>query len=176
MDSLISLLKHPYVVVARLAEVLYEQRSNATYERLRSRLTERHRFREDEYEKLKTIFEGIQSDLEAQVKALERVIKYPETDKTKEFLEEFPKNIGHPVLQLKAILKDMGGQTEKGYYRMYDHLRERRELTDEYLKALAHQLSEFIDFIKSSLKTAKKEAKRYQFSVGRGQHSHILDN
>lgn len=139
-------------------------------------MTERHRFREDEYEKLKVIFEEMQSSLEAQVKLLERAIKFPNTKKTLEFLEEFPKNIGHQALQLKAILQDIGGQTEKDYYRMYDHLRERRELTNEHLEALASKLSDFATLIKDSLKIAQKEAKRYQFSAGRGQHSHILDN
>jgi len=176
MDSIILLLKHRYIVVPRLAELVYDKNSNATYERLRSRMTERHRFREDEYEKLKVIFEEIQADLEAQVKLLERAIKFPNTKKTTAFLEEFPKNIGHQALQLKAILQDIGGQTEKDYYRMYDHLRERRELTNEHLEALATQLSAFASLIQSSLKTVQKEAKRYQFSAGRGQHSHILDN
>ncbi len=176
MDSIILLLKHRYIVVSRLAELVYNKKSNATYERLRSRMTERHRFREEEYEKLKVIFKEIQASLEAQVKSLERVIKFPNSKSSKEFLEEFPKNIGHSSLQLKAILQDIGGQTEKDYYRMYDHLRERRELTNEHLEALATKLSDFASLIKSSLKTAQKEAKRYQFSAGRGQHSHILDN
>lgn len=176
MDSIILLLKHRYIVVSHLAELLYNKKSNATYERLRSRMTEKHRFREDEYENLKVIFEEMQSDLKAQVQSLERAVKFPETKKTKEFLEEFPKNIGHSALQLKAILQDIGGQTEKDYYRMYDHLRERRELTPKHLQSLAEKLGEFASLIQSSLKTAQKEAKRYQFSAGRGQHSHILDN
>ena len=176
MDSLIELLKHRYIVLSRLAELLYATPSQANNVRLHSRMSEKHRFQEEEYEKLKVIFEEIQSDLEAQVKALERVIKFPTSEKSKAFLEEFPKNIGHSALQLKAILKDIGGQTEKDYYRIYDHLRERRKLTEEHFEALASQLSIFATFIQTHLKTAQKEAKRYQFSAGRGQHSHILDN
>ncbi len=176
MDSIILLLKHPYIVLSRLAELLYKKPSQANNVRLHSRMSEKHRFQEEEYEKLKVIFKEIQSDLETQVKSLERVIKFPNSKNSKEFLEVFPKNIGHSSLQLKAILKDIGGQTEKDYYRMYDHLRERRELTNEHLQDLANQFSIFAKLIESSLKAAQKEAKRYQFSAGRGQHSHILDN
>ena len=176
MDSIILLLKHRYIVLSRLAELLYKKPSQANNVRLHSRMSEKHRFQEEEYEKLKVIFEEIQTDLEGQVKSLERVIKFPTSEKSKEFLEVFPKNIGHSALQLKAILMDIGGQTEKDYYRIYDHLRERRELTSEHLEALAKKLSAFASLIQSSLKTAQKEAKRYQFSAGRGQHSHILDN
>ncbi len=176
MDSLISLLKHRYIVVSHLAELLYDKKSNATYERLRSRMTERHRFKEEEYKKLHIIFTEMQLDLETQAKMLERLIKFPNTKNSKAFLEEFPKNIGHQALQLKAILQDIGGQTQKDYYRMYDHLRERRELKDEHLISLAQKINEFASTIKKQLKIAQREAKQYQFSAGRGQHSHILDN
>jgi len=176
MDSLILLLKHRYIVISHLAELFYQKPSQANNLRLHSRMTEKHRFQEEEYEKLKVIFQDMQTDLETQVKSLERAIKYPTSEKSTEFLAEFPKNIGHSALQLKAILQDIGGQTEKDYYRMYDHLRERRELTPKHLESLAEKLADFASVIQSSLKTAQKEAKRYQFSAGRGQHSHILDN
>lgn len=176
MDAIIELLNHPYVVRKHIAKRLYRKDTIATYERLRSRAKRRHRLREEEYEGLDKIYTEIAEILSLQSKQIRRAVRFPNTSSSQEFRQSLKANIGHECLQLKAILNDASADTEQNYFKLYDKLRDKSKLKDEDLTHIAQKLEEFAKLIHKKLKKAKKEAKRYQFSMGQGQHSHLLDN
>ncbi len=162
MKGLNNILNHKYIIVSKVAYDIYNEKSQKVYERLRSRVKERHRYTEDEYKAL--------------IKYFKRFAKKLETTNPRDFydkkykifdLEGFTKHLPK-ALNFKTILSKLGD-----YLTYYDMLRNKRQMDTKILTKIKNELKKAANFIYKNLEKAKDEAKTYNFSYGRGQHSHL---
>lgn len=162
LKSLTDLLTHPYLVRNRLAETLYGESSAAAHTRLMSRAKGRHRFREEEASGLIKIFEDLAGRLEGLAGKLQGAEIEP--DDTKMLLV-------FPELSLKLLIDAALG--EGHYLSFYERLRDGRTLPEGWLEAVAAELRRFAAQMRENADLARREARQYPFSYGKGRISHL---
>jgi hypothetical protein len=165
MQSLIDLLSHPHLVLNRVAEQVYEGEGNATHQRLRSRVSGRHRFTSDEYQAIRKTALGVSRRLDSIATKIDDALA---SGQPKDWLQL----VAHPWLNHKSLLAEAGAPLGMDYLRSYDALRGQRPLPEAYLPSLANTYRDFAAWIRAQLDLAKVERKAYPFSQGRGGASH----
>ena len=162
MKSLTKLLSHKYIQIRKVSDAIYKDKSNASYEKLRSRIKGRHRYTEGEYIKLTEYFEKV-------ARKLRDINLEDYVDENNVFLyEKFLKDLPD-CIEIKPVITDFN----VNYYPVYDQLRGKNVLDKKYLKELQRRLRYFATYIENKLEQAQSEARRYEFSHGRGSSSHL---
>lgn len=173
MESLQYLIKHPYIVVNKISEALYNENTLAAYARLRSRASGRHRFTEEEVQALIKIFGKLSAQLRKLSARLEKmaVTAAGEEGKPK---NDVLKTLNLPMVNWKPLISNAADNLQGNYYKLYDSLRSKSKCNSHELVVLKTELDSFAADIDARLEITKKEAKTYPFGFGRGAHSHIL--
>jgi len=169
MDSLIQLLSHPYLMKKAVADIIYEEHNANTYERLRSRIKQRHRFTHDEYKKLTLFFSEFAEYIEIRAAIVSLAAQQPELVSNQPLLESF----AHPCLVFKALADDISISERPHYYHLYDQMRNRTTLKPEWANALADKLKDYATTIRQHVEQAHQQSNTYRFNYGRGNVSHL---
>jgi hypothetical protein len=167
MEPLQNLLKHPFVVSNRLAELLYKEEGVNCFTRLRSRSRGRHRFTKEEYKGLVKLFREMSTRVRTKADRLADALQTPYAHRNLRHMLE------HPTINLRQMLMAAGREIGKTYYQFYDSLRGRSPLQPGEGEAIVACFRAFADEIDAALEAAKQSAKHYPFSAGRGQVSHL---
>ena len=170
MESLQHLLNHPCVVVSKVSAQLYEVNTPASYTRLRSRASGRHRFQEQEAQELIKIFAKIGTQVAKLAAKFEKAIT---TNRGKNDVSPLSV-LHHNMLNMKPLLTKAAQKNNFSYYKLYDVLRSKSTQSDEAITSVIEELNLFAAEISQKVEEAKKEAKTYPFGYGRGSKSHIL--
>jgi hypothetical protein len=165
MPALKKLLAHPVFVLKQLSFDLYEEEGAAAYERLRSRVTGRYRFRKEECQKLHKIFITLAKAFRKASKKLEKLLDSP--DKLEWHI--LMPLLDYPHINLKAIIEPIGQKYEKNYFQTYDALRRRSAFTETLCTELVFHLQQLAHDIEEQIKLSKDDAKKYTFNGNGGQ-------
>lgn len=168
MESLIELLSHPYLILNRVAEDVYGEKTAAMHQRLRSRVLGRHRFGVEEYKDLRR-------ELLKFARQLERIAGKLDEQAADPGKANRLTQIQHPWLNHRAILEDLGRPYDLRYTAVYDRLRSRTSLPEGMLANLAILYRTFAATVQHQLEAAHEARKAYPFSQGRGGASHRKD-
>lgn len=161
LPALKTLLAHPVFVLKQLSFDLYEEEGAAPYERLRSRVRGRHRFRKEECHKLHQIFVALAKAFRKASKKLAKLLKTP---------DQLEGHILMPLLEcphinLKAIIEPIGKKYGKNYFQTYDAIRRRSAFTETLCTELVSHLEQLANDIEKQIKLSKNEAKKYSFNL-----------
>lgn len=158
MDSLVALLSHKALVINAIADIVYKERSTAAHQRMVSRKTRRHRFTYEEYMGLNRFGKKAAKWLRSQVETAALPNAYPEW------------------LSLKAIIQVAAHTDDETiYFRWYDGLRQKTNLSPEQQTAVLAALLQLAEFVEQQLSLANTEKKDYVFSTGRGGRNEKKD-
>ncbi len=168
MKSLIKLLSHPYLVLNHMATTIYEDAGSPVHQRLRSRVTERHRFSVEDYQ-------AIKKSALATSRRLDRIAEKIRSAQQESHSPNWLRLCEHPWINQKALVEAVGQHYDLSYLRAYDALRSRAPLPEGFLHDLAKQFELLAAFMRDCLEDAKEEKKIYPFSHGRGGASHLSE-
>ena len=161
MKSLNKILRHKYIVIRRVAEEVYQDNSDAAYDKLLGRSLEKYRYKEEEYKTVATYFHTLAMKLE-NIQLMPNKKEKIETENMQTL--QIPN-----CIQIKRITEDL----QIKYFHLFDQLRNRTSRKKDVIKLLEKKLKKFSAFIKKQLTLALEEANTYKFSLGRGSQSHL---
>lgn len=170
MQSLTTLLNHPYIIRNRVAEAIYGGSSAAINQRLRARVLGRHRYTKDDYQALRK--EGLAFAKKIDAIAQKITKTYTQNPKNTHWLQL----IHHSWLNHKSIVLKVAGAYKLSYTRAYDGLRSRTSLPEGFLPQIAEEYRQLAEFVRNQLDIAKSEKKDYPFSKGKGGASHLTSS
>lgn len=166
MKSLIAVLKHPCLVVNRVAEGVYGEKGAKYNERLRSRIKERHYFTFHEYQQLRKVLMAFSMRLDQIAEGMTEALS------TSTSKPDWKKLMRNRWIKSMVILRKVGKPYGLTELQVYDRLRGRGILPDTFLPNLIQEYREFASWIREKLAEAKIEKKTYEFSQGTGGAGH----
>ncbi|MEZ4851058.1 MAG: hypothetical protein R3B93_21070 [Bacteroidia bacterium] len=170
MKSLIDILRHPYLLLNRVAERIYPDAKSpvAAHQRLRSRRNKIHFFELSDYEKLRDEFSAFADELDQIAQNLEAL-----NPSTPGALQEVMHITTHPWVKKKLVLTKVAEKCELTYYTVYDGLRGKNQsLPKKFVPTLAREYTGFAGWLRKRLERAEKEKEKYRFGLGKGGAGH----